>query len=169
MFEAQPLLRVQRRQVAEVATAALLLGGAPVDPGDLSERALGAAYAVDEVSLAQAVLADQLGRDLEVGGRGQEVQGAQMPLPVRVDVEDAGGDPGPGPAAGQGCVRVWWSSGVVLSRTEVHSAFGMRNKEGEKPQEEAERRTRLGGGNNTSGRAEEALDEVVLGSRPRRP
>ena len=80
VFEPQPLARVQRGQVMEVRAAAQLLGRAAVDPLDLGQGALLAAYAFDEIALAQAVTADQRGRDLKVGGpRGTGSRPADAP------------------------------------------------------------------------------------------
>ena len=92
VFEPQPLSRVQRGEVTEVRAAAQLFGRAAVDPLDLGEGARPAAYAFDEVALAQAVSADQRGGDLDVGAAwAGRLGGAQVPLPVARDVEDTGG------------------------------------------------------------------------------
>jgi hypothetical protein len=44
MFEAEPVVRVQRREVVEVRAAALFFGRAAVDPLDPGEGAPGAAH-----------------------------------------------------------------------------------------------------------------------------
>ncbi len=94
VFEADAVVRVERGEVAEVASAAEVRRFAAVDAGDLGQGALGAPDALDEVALAQPVAPDQGRRDLRVGGGGEEARGPQMPLPVRVDVENTGDERG---------------------------------------------------------------------------
>src|SRR6266536_2110102 len=78
VLEAQPLLRVQRRQVLELAPAARLLGVVAVDllhPGE-GGVLLGVArqldHALDLVAAAQAEAADHRQRHVDVVGAGRE-------------------------------------------------------------------------------------------------
>ena len=96
-LEAQTLLRVQRRELAELDAVARLLGVGTVDALDLDERVelLGllalarlAHGAGDGVALAQAEALDHGQRDVDVVVAGQVAAGAHERVAVE-DVEDA--------------------------------------------------------------------------------
>src|SRR6266540_827418 len=97
VLEAQPLLRVQRRQVLELAPAARLLGVVAVDllhPGE-GGVLLGVArqldHALDLVAAAQAEAADHRQRHVDVVGAGRERAHPQEAVAVLgADVQGAG-------------------------------------------------------------------------------
>ncbi len=88
VFHPQSLVRVQRGQVCEVPSAAGPFGRTAVHADDLGQGAPLAAHALDEVSPAQPVPADQRGGEGQVGGLGQQALAPQVPLAARLDVED---------------------------------------------------------------------------------
>lgn len=96
VFEAEPLVRMQGRQITEVAAAPQRVGRTSVDARHVGQGTPAVAQPFDGVALAQAEPADQGGCDLDVVGGGQAGGGAQMPLPVAVDVEDTGDELGLG-------------------------------------------------------------------------
>src|SRR5690606_11138508 len=100
-LETQALVRVDRRQLAEVDAARGLVDALAVDRVDLDDRVVLLTPSTrvalarltdgadDRVALAQVVLLDLAERDVDVGGAGQVTRGAHERVVVE-QVEDAG-------------------------------------------------------------------------------